>query len=154
MKKIKSETAITLIALIITVIILLILAGVSLNALVGDNGIIVKSTEAKLESEEAELKEQVEMIVADTVGELVNNPMSQNEIRDYIKEKFNSQNLKATIDNDEDGFVIVYGIQRKNIWYLNGELKDFREEGAVVGSTDDWKYKIDSETRKSSANSI
>ena len=39
---IKKSAGITLVALIITVIVMLILAGVSLNAIVGDNGIITK----------------------------------------------------------------------------------------------------------------
>lgn len=39
----KNEIGITLIALIITVIVLLILAGVSISTLVGENGILRKS---------------------------------------------------------------------------------------------------------------
>ena len=45
--KIKKETGITLIALVITVIVLLILAGVTIAALSGDNGILKRATEAK-----------------------------------------------------------------------------------------------------------
>ena len=45
---------ITLIALVITIIVLLILAGVSIAMLTGDNGILTKATEAKNETEQAE----------------------------------------------------------------------------------------------------
>ena len=54
MKKINmKEKGITLIALVITIIVLLILAGVTIATLTGDNGILTKANEAKTETEEA-----------------------------------------------------------------------------------------------------
>ena len=54
-KKLKvMEKGITLIALVITIIILLILAGVSIAMLTGDNGIITQANNAKEKTEEAE----------------------------------------------------------------------------------------------------
>ena len=47
MKKIVETRGITLMALVITIIVLIILAGVSINSLVGDNGIITKAKQAK-----------------------------------------------------------------------------------------------------------
>ena len=41
-KKLKNKNGITLIALVISIIVMLILAGVSLNATIGENGIISK----------------------------------------------------------------------------------------------------------------
>ena len=55
------EKGITLIALVITVIVLLILAGVTIETLTGDNGIITKAAEAAFRTEMAEIKEQVEL---------------------------------------------------------------------------------------------
>ena len=46
-KSLKFSNGITLIALVITIIVLLILAGISISMLSGDNGILQKSTEAK-----------------------------------------------------------------------------------------------------------
>lgn len=43
----KIESGITLVSLVVTIIILIILAGISINTLVGDNGIIIKAQEAK-----------------------------------------------------------------------------------------------------------
>lgn len=45
MKQVKTQKGITLIALIITVIVMLILAGVAINMTIGDNGIFRKSQE-------------------------------------------------------------------------------------------------------------
>ena len=54
MKIKKKEVGITLIALVITVIVLLILAGVTIAALSGDNGILTRAKEAKEKTEQAQ----------------------------------------------------------------------------------------------------
>ena len=58
MKKGKNEIGITLIALTITIIILLIFAGVTIAAISGDNGILQNAAKAKEETEEAEKEEK------------------------------------------------------------------------------------------------
>lgn len=55
----KEEKGITLIALVITIIVLLILAGVSIAMLTGSNGVLTKATTAKSETAVAEIREQV-----------------------------------------------------------------------------------------------
>ena len=45
-KSLNSGAGITLIALVITIIVMLILAGISLNAVIGDNGIITQAQNA------------------------------------------------------------------------------------------------------------
>lgn len=47
----RKEKGITLIALIITIIVLIILAGISIAMLTGENGILTKATEAKDETD-------------------------------------------------------------------------------------------------------
>ena len=59
---IKSEKAITLLTLVITVIILLILTGITLAAL-GENGLITKAKQAKIEQMKAEAKENIGVAV-------------------------------------------------------------------------------------------
>ena len=51
--KIKQEKGITLIALVITIVVLLILAGVSINAIFSENGIINKAKGARTEYQNA-----------------------------------------------------------------------------------------------------
>lgn len=55
---VKKQNGITLIALVVTIIVLIILAGVSINMLVGDNGIINMAQRAKNETEQAAKEEQ------------------------------------------------------------------------------------------------
>ena len=63
MKKIKTTKGITLIALVITIIILLILAGITLNVLWEEEGVINQAEKAKIINELATYKEQLDMFV-------------------------------------------------------------------------------------------
>ena len=54
----KKQRGITLIALVITIIVLLILAGVSIAMLTGENGILTQAQRAKNETETAQIQEQ------------------------------------------------------------------------------------------------
>ena len=61
MKEEAKQKGITLIALVITIIILIILAGVSINTLVGENGIITQAKRAKEETSQSQEKELREL---------------------------------------------------------------------------------------------
>ena len=65
-----TQRGITLIALVITIIILLILAAVTIAALSGDNGILKNAASAKQETEKAEIIEQIRL---DIYGEMSDN---------------------------------------------------------------------------------
>jgi len=58
-KKERNNKGITLIALVITIIVLLILAGVAIATLTGDNGILTKASSSKIKNEQATVKEQI-----------------------------------------------------------------------------------------------
>ena len=64
----KNSKGITLIALVITIIVLLILAGVTIAALTGDNGILNQAGNAKDKTTEAESIERVQVEVAGSYG--------------------------------------------------------------------------------------
>ena len=57
----RENRGITLVALVVTIIVLIILAGVSIAMLVGENGIITQAQRAKEETEEAQEKEGIEL---------------------------------------------------------------------------------------------
>lgn len=59
--KYMNEKGITLIALAITIVVLLILAGITIATLTGDNGIITQAQKAKDETDKAYYKEQLEL---------------------------------------------------------------------------------------------
>lgn len=61
--KLKERKGITLIALVITIIVLLILAGVSIAMLTGDNGILTQANKAKTETEYKGAEEKVKLAI-------------------------------------------------------------------------------------------
>ena len=58
--KTKEMKGITLIALVVTIVVLLILTGVGINLVIGDNGIITMAKKEKSEYEEAKKREERE----------------------------------------------------------------------------------------------
>ena len=61
MNKIKNQKGITLVALVVTIIVLIILAGVSINLVLGDNGIITIAKKAKENTELAKTEEETNL---------------------------------------------------------------------------------------------
>ena len=57
----RNKKGITLVALVVTIIVLLILAGVTLNLVMGEEGILGKATTAVDKSKLAGAKEELEM---------------------------------------------------------------------------------------------
>ena len=72
-KKIETSKGITLIALVITIIVLLILAGVSIAMLTGQNGILTQANKAKEETEKAQQKEEEDL---DNLNKLIENTVN------------------------------------------------------------------------------
>ena len=99
MNKIKSTKGITLIALIITVIILLILAGVTLNLTLGNNGIFTTSQDAAKNYTDAQNKELAELNEFETE---LNNTVAQEVVNAPNLSKI-AQKTYVTWDLNEAG---------------------------------------------------
>ena len=73
LKKVKKQGGITLIALVITIIVLLILAAVTINALSGDNGILKRASEAKKGTNQSNVEEITKLsingLITDNLGD-------------------------------------------------------------------------------------
>ena len=78
----KNQNGITLIALVITIIVLLILAAISIAMLTGENGILTKATEAQDASLKGEAEEAVKLAVAEFIadnnGKMPNTGLDEN----------------------------------------------------------------------------
>ena len=68
-KEKREQKGITLVALVVTIIILVILAGVSINLVIGNSGIIAKAQIAKKNAENAAWLEKAQMIVTRSKNE-------------------------------------------------------------------------------------
>ena len=84
-KRILKERGITLIALVVTIVVLLILAGVSINALFGDSGIINKAKDAQNKMDQA----------------TENDQKGINELSNWLDSKINGNSGGNTTGGDE-----------------------------------------------------
>ena len=86
MNKIRNTKGITLISLVVTIIILLILAGISIATLMGDNGLINRANDAKIATEIASIKEEIQTdILSEQAG---NNGNISDDTLKGILEKY------------------------------------------------------------------
>lgn len=84
----RKEKGITLIALVVTIVVLLILAGVSISMLTGENGIVTQASKANEETTIAREQEQVDLAVVAIRG---NDAYTGNNT-------LNATNLKAELE--------------------------------------------------------
>ncbi len=92
MKKIlKQSKGITLIALVITIIILLILAGTAISMLTGQSGILSKGEKAKERNKKAEYEEEIYYIITEERAERIEKP----------KEEYFIISIKSKIDEKD-----------------------------------------------------
>lgn len=97
----KENTGITLIALVITVIVLLILAGISIATLTGENGLLTKANTAKRNTEKASAEEQVQLAVFGSYD--ANGGLNI----DKLKEELRKIQGTVTITDTNGGFPIT-----------------------------------------------
>ena len=69
----RNQKGITLIALVITIIVLLILAGVSIAMLTGENGILTKATQSTVETARGEADEAVKLAISTVKADLLDS---------------------------------------------------------------------------------
>ncbi len=141
--QIKSTTksnGITLIALVITIVVLLILAGVSIATLTGNNGILTQAGVAKETTENKSAEEKVKLAV---VGAMANNKLGLTV--DEFKKELN--NYKGTVEGTE--FPVTAIVDGKsfevdsegNVKLLNGKEEKKVEPGQYVSETKKNNYK-------------
>ena len=106
----KNKKGITLIALVITIIVLLILAGVAIAMLSGENGILRKAADAKTKTEEGQEREEMSLV------------MSEGRIR------------KITNKEEEIGEVTIGGEETTLIKAMNQIANDESNTGAYSES--------------------
>ncbi len=114
----KRNCGITLIALVITIIVLLILAGVSISMLTGENGILQRAADARLKSEESTIEEDVMLEYANS---LIKKQQDDSiDIPTILAEALQSQDPDATVDGTENNMEVYYKNYR--FTFVNGEI--------------------------------
>jgi len=92
----RKNSGITLIALVITIIVLLILAGVSLSLIAGSNGIMEKAQNAVTDNSKAKAREKLELVLSDLTIEKHTNPEYNAE--KFIDDKIEEEGMKISGD--------------------------------------------------------
>ena len=112
MKKIQKKKGVTLLALAITIIIMLLLAGVVMQMALGDNGLFVRATKSKSEQAKAELYENAKL---EYLG-LKTKAIEQGQPDPQISEVLSTAN-----------FLAKYTVDGSNIKDKKGEVIDTRD---------------------------
>ena len=134
-QKLKESKGITLIALVITIIVLLILAGVTIATLTGDNGILKKAGDAKTQTEQAKEDENLKIAIAGSYG--TDGKLNLKDLKD------NLENQGINYDKNNTGFpleVIVNGEKKKidangNVTVKLESVADSKTNGTVFKDT-------------------
>ena len=96
----KRNSGITLVALVITIIILLIMAGVSIALVVGDNGVLSKAKEAKTGSIVAEEKEQVNLAYSSALTKNLGVTVTAENLQDELDLSVGANKTTVTVDGN------------------------------------------------------
>ena len=113
----KNKNGITLIALVITIIVLLILAGVSISLTLGNNGVLSQATNAVTVSGKAKEKEKLQMEVASSYGTDL---------------KLAVQTLKDNINSHIEDIASITGSKFPlTVRYNSGNVYKIKEDGSV-----------------------
>ena len=123
MKTRKKEKGITLIALVISIIVLLILAGVTIAALSGDNGILTRAKDAKEKTEQAQKEE--EKTLSDIENILGVYKFKNLNIEDTNPAEVVPENSTVLEDDANNGIVIKDSNNNEWVWIEVPKTKVF-----------------------------
>ena len=112
MKKIQKKKGVTLVALAITIIIMLLLAGVVMQMALGDNGLIAKVSQSKIEQARAELYETAKIEYLS----LKTKAIAKDEEEPPVSEVLSAS-----------GFLAKYDVNGDNITDKKGEVIDTKD---------------------------
>ena len=138
-KLLNNRKGITLIALVITIIVLLILAGVTIATLTGENGILTKAGKAKEKNVQAEIDEKIKLAV---MSVKVNSDTLDEVAREQLKEEL-MQLAPNAKTNDIDSDLEIEIDDYKCL--INGNLQIIEK---VEGNVDLWEYDKNNRTIK------
>lgn len=99
----KKERGITLVALVVTIVVLLILAGVSISMVLGNNGIVTKAKETQAAQDRAYAEDVIESGLKAVQIEVLSNTLPTGKTANvaYVVEKINDTAFKAKADSTD-----------------------------------------------------
>ncbi len=109
----ENKRGVTLIALVVTIVVLMILAAISIRALSGDSGIV---NQAKKGKNSAEISEEKEIINISVAQAMENNVMGNLE-KSKLQEKLNSNAGEGITEVIDSGDTLIVKFIEKNRYY-------------------------------------
>ena len=110
-----NEKAITLIALVITIIVLLILAGISISMLSGNNSILGRATNAKEETTNSQIEEKVKIAYAGAVATGTGN-VTEELFNAELEKQFGENGYELSTDETANEWVVkVNNVERLRV---------------------------------------
>ena len=147
LQKFNEKRGITLIALVVTIIVLLILAGISISMLAGQNGILNRASEANEEYSNSTEKEQIQLSYNSAITRKLGDSITAEELQNELNEVVGKENgtSKAEVTDKGNGVFNVkfvktnrnYRVDNGDVTLLTGEDKSVVEPKNVA----DWEYK-------------
>ena len=114
---------ITLMALVITIIVLLILAGISIGMLSGDNSIIKQAGNAKTQTDIAEEKEILQKSAVSAMGKSKYGDLTKEELDDELNKY---QEIESSEQIDE-GIVVTFKSNRQYLINFDGDVSSYHD---------------------------
>jgi len=136
-KTLRKERGITLVALVITIVILIILAAVSINVII-EGGLIQRAQRASEDYRKAELKEQIELVRLEVA--LKEGNKGKVPLEEFLDELVEDGILesKDKVTTDEAGNTVIPTTKGPEVTITTdgeGNVTDITIEGLVVGGT-------------------
>ena len=116
----KQEEGITLIALVVTIVVLLILAGISLNLVLGQNGVIGKAKDAKNLTEKGQAQDEVNLAINYLQIEDATSTLTQEDKRKILEDELRKISADSSVSISGSGYKITH---KKYDFFVDEDLK-------------------------------
>lgn len=140
-KQMKREQGITLIALVVTIVVLLILAAVSISMLTGENGIITQAQNSKEQTEIGYEKEQVSLAYASAKTKKISEGDTSEINANDMNDQLNLQKANATARGSNPIIVKFNDSKREYEIDNNGEVAE--RPSSDIEMSNIFEYKIE-----------
>ena len=138
----KERKGITLIALVITIIVLLILAGVSIAMLTGQNGILTQAQNSKQATEKAEVKERVQTDIVGVQTETESTEISKTALKRILDKYFDNVPNDIKSDTEITAKAEYGGAKMKVSDIYSGEIIERYMAADIANATQEEKQSI------------
>lgn len=129
----KEDKGITMIMLVVMIVVLIILAGITISTVIGDNGIIDSVQEAKDNSDEREISEKINLAIRDSIG--IAGVLNNEDIKDNLNKIENIEGVPEEVI--DSSYPLKVTVDEKYSYTINkdgtiGEKQETEEPPTVI----------------------